>query len=204
MGQADYDRPQLAPTLIRSCLPLIERLTFMNIRTTDTLRRRPNAFSLIEVTIAVAITAVALVSLMGMLPQGTALMKRATDTAIEARIHQQIVGEVLLTEWDSKEQFDNNRRGYDDQGIHIATNGSVFASGRNKEHIVYQARIRLPAGHVTLPGGSVDENLQLVLVDVTNRREESFDYDAAENSRHVNTYQSVIAKMGQNFGAPSP
>ena len=160
---------------------------------------RSDAFSLIEVTIAVAITAVALVSLMGMLPQGTDLMKRATDTAIEARIHQQIVGEVLLTEWDSKDDFDNVERGYDDQGIHIATNGRVFASGRTNDNVVYQARIRVPAQPVTLPGGAVDENLQLVLVDVTNRREPNFDFDAVANRRHVNTYQSIIAKMGQNY-----
>ena len=172
----------------------------MKIRRTNPTRCAPNAFSLIEVTIAVAITAVALVSLMGMLPQGTDLMKRATDTAIEARIHQQIVGEVLLTEWEKKDSFNNTLRGYDDQGIHIATDGNVFASGRTQENVVYQARIRLPAGHVTLPGGSVDENLQLVLVDVTNRREPGFNFDSAANRRHVNTYQSIIAKMGQNFG----
>lgn len=128
-------------------------------------------------------------------------MKRATDTAIEARIHQQIVGEVLLTEWNSKDLFHNNRRGYDDQGIHIANDGNVFASGRDLESVVYQARIRVPSDDVTLPGGSVDENLQLVLVDVTNRREPDFDFDSATNKNHVNTYQSIIAKMGQNYDA---
>lgn len=174
----------------------------MNIRNPLTRLRRPNAFSLIEVTIAVAITAVALVSLMGMLPQGTDLMKRATDTAIEARIHQQIVGEVLLTEWEVKDGLHNTKRGYDDQGIHIATDGSVFSSGRSNEDVVYQARIRLPTGNVTLPGGSVDENLQLVLVDVTNRREPGFDFDSPTNKRHVNIYQSIIVKMGQNFSSP--
>lgn len=174
----------------------------MNIRNHQNRLRRSDAFSLIEVTIAVAITAVALVSLMGMLPQGTDLMKRATDTAIEARIHQQIVGEVLLTEWELKDSFDNTKRGYDDQGIHIATDGSVFASGRSNDNVVYQARIRLPAGNVTLPGGSVDENLQLVLVDITNRPDSAFDFDSPTNKRHVSTYQSIIVKMGQNFSTP--
>ncbi len=54
-------------------------------------------FSLIEVTIALAITAVALVSLMGMIPQGLSTMREAADQAIEARIHQQILGEIQLT-----------------------------------------------------------------------------------------------------------
>ena len=45
-------------------------------------------FSLIEVTISIAITAVALVALMGMLPAGMKTMREATDRAVETRIHQ--------------------------------------------------------------------------------------------------------------------
>lgn len=157
------------------------------------------AFSLIEVTIAVAITAVALVSLMGMLPQGMRTMAKATDTAIEARIHQQIVGEVMLTEWPRRFDFDNVVRGYDDQGIHIATNDSVFASGRQDTDIIYRARIRIPVQEVVLPGGDSDPNLQQVLVDVTNLSVSSFNFDAPENKRHINTYQSLIVKMDESL-----
>lgn len=163
--------------------------------------RRPGvgAFSLIEVTIAVAITAVALVSLMGMLPQGMKTMARAGDTAIEARIHQQIVGELLLTEWENRNSSDKQIRGFDDQGTHIATDGVVFVTGRNAEDVIYQSRTRVPSAEVTLPGGDADPNLQLVLVDVTNRAEDGFDFDSPTNKAHIHTYQSIIAKMGQNY-----
>ncbi len=167
-------------------------------------RSKLSGFSLIEVTIAVAITAVALVSLMGMLPQGMKTMARAGDTAIEARIHQQIVGELLLTEWENRSVFDKQVRGFDDQGIHIATDGATFVTGRNAEDIIYQSRIRVPTVDVTLPGGESDPNLQLVLVDVTNRSEDGFDFDNPNNQSHVHTYQSIIAKMGQNFQSTRP
>lgn len=168
-------------------------------------RGASSGFSLIEVTISVAITAVALVSLMGMLPQGMKTMAKATDTAITARIHQQIVGELMLTEWEQRHIFDKEERGYDDQGIHIMTNGNIFVSRRTKENVIYQARIRVPTQDVTLPGGDVDPNLQLVLVDVTSDDRDGFDFDDDDNQRLISTYQSVIVKMGQNFNSdPAP
>lgn len=160
---------------------------------------KESAFSLIEVTISVAITAVALVSLMGMLPAGMRTMAKATDTAIEARIHQQVVGEVMLTEWPKRFDFDNIIRGYDDQGIHIATGGTVFAAGRTDNDIIYRARIRIPTQDVVLPGGDPDPNLQLVLVDISNLSVSNFNFDSAENQRHIHTYQSMTVKMDESL-----
>ena len=70
-------------------------------------------FSLIEVTIALGITAIALVSLMGMLPKGMETLRRAADKAIEGRIHQQILGELQLTPWETPNGGDIPVREFD-------------------------------------------------------------------------------------------
>ncbi len=158
-------------------------------------------FSLIEVTIAVAITAVALVSLMGMLPKGMQTMSAATDRAIEGRIQQQVVSELMLTEWKNRGIFDQEIRGYDDQGIHIATNGNVFATGRTNADVIYRARIRMQGTSVVLPGGEVDPDLQLVLIDITGLSVSDFNFDSPQNERHIHTYQSTLVDMGQRFGS---
>ena len=157
-------------------------------------------FSLIEVTIAVAITAVALVSIMGMLPKGMQTMSAATDRAIEGRIQQQVISELMLTEWADRAIFDKQIRGYDDQGIHIATDGSVFANGRTTTDVIYRARIRMEGSAVTLPGGEIDPDLQLVLIDITGLSVPDFNFDSPENERHIHTYQSTLVDMGQRFG----
>jgi len=59
--------------------------------------RSIRGFSLIEVTIAMAIAAVALVTLLGLIPQGMETMREAGDQAIMGRIHQQILNEIQLT-----------------------------------------------------------------------------------------------------------
>lgn len=164
------------------------------------LQAKVAGFSLIEVTIAVAITAVALVSIMGMLPKGMQTMSAATDRAIEGRIQQQVVSELMLTEWKNRAIFDKEIRGYDDQGIHIATNANVFANGRTIEDVIYRARIRLQNRPFTLPGGEIDPDLQLVLIDITGLSVSNFDFDAPQNERHIHTYQSTLVDMGQRYG----
>lgn len=155
-------------------------------------------FSLIEVTIALGITAIALVSLMGMLPKGMETLRAAADKAIEGRIHQQILGELQLTPWEAPgaqpgeggggggemnspiDAFHKQVRFYDDQGIEIP------ASDKGEVNHVYTARINLPqVGESTplsvggashpgvmepLTGTSTGEStyLRLVIVEVTS------------------------------------
>ncbi|MEZ5429776.1 MAG: Verru_Chthon cassette protein B [Verrucomicrobiales bacterium] len=82
-------------------------------------------FTLIEVTLAIAITAIALVGLMGLLPQGLKTLEAAGERAIEARIHQDILSEIMLTSWEKGkggtpiDLLDGEIRRYDDQGIQL-------------------------------------------------------------------------------------
>lgn len=174
---------------------------------------------MVEVTLAIGITAVALVSLMGMLPKGMQTLQKANDQAIMGRIHQQLLGELQLTPWESAsggdspiDAFNGMTRIYDDQGIELPANRMG-----EFEH-VYTARITIPrAGGgtptsvgggtfvgVKVPGeeeldeGSPDDHMRLVLVEVTSVVDPDFD---TIDPRNVETYRTVIAKMGQDFGS---
>jgi uncharacterized protein (TIGR02598 family) len=187
-------------------------------------RGHEGGFSLIEVTIALGITAIALVSLMGMLPKGMETLRRAADKAIEGRIHQQILGELQLTPWEDAsggdplvKTFDKQVRFYDDQGIELL---EVDKGGA--EH-VYTARIHVPESGTGLPAsvgsgtysGVMSEDmsdggltyLRLVIVEITSIVDPRFlsdpknAFDRPEFQKNIRTFRTVIVKMGQEYEA---
>lgn len=119
---------------------------------TDIRSRAESGFSLVEVTIAMAIAAVAIVTLLGMIPQGMNSMVEATDQAIEARIQQQVLNEIQLTPFEDAQgvslldDFRSLEVYYDSQGEEIgdSVNGAKGASGGKGsfEH-VYTARVNV-------------------------------------------------------------
>lgn len=165
-----------------------------------------SAFTLPEVTLAIGITAIALVSLMGMIPKGMDTMKRANDRAIEGRIHQQVLAEIQLTSWEGKgggapiDVFDRQIKYFDDQGIEMFDPGG-------REH-VYTARITMPKTGVGVPGDSTAADLDYarrVVVDVTSIVDPNFlnsgysGFDNPKFERFIHTYQTVVTKMGREF-----
>lgn len=124
-----------------------------------------DGFSLVEVSIAMAIAAVALVSLIGLIPQGLKTMSEAVDQAIEGRIHQQILSEIQMTPFRGKSNspdlnlsplrsFHKQVRIYDTQGVELGyiDEGGSFKEAPNTAkdtadiefRWVYSARIWLP------------------------------------------------------------
>lgn len=63
------------------------------------LHRNKNAFSLIEVTIALGIVAFAMVPLMALLPMGAQTQKQSIEESIVAQIQQKIVGDLQRAEF---------------------------------------------------------------------------------------------------------
>lgn len=179
---------------------------------------RSGGFSLVEVTIAMAIAAVAIITLLGLIPQGMKTMQEAGDQAIEARIHQSILSEIQLTPFESVSgggspirKFDNTERFYDTQGEEIES------SRRGELEHIYSARIRIPDPGDELPvsvggekyngvdfGGGVNENLRLVVIEVAavggrDSGNNTFDWSSDANLSLISTYQTMVAKMGQDY-----
>ncbi len=75
------------------------------------------AFSLIEVTIAIGVVAVALLSLLGVVPTGLNTLRSAMDSTVEAQIIQKFSGETLLTPFSGlKDKFSETTFYYDQEG----------------------------------------------------------------------------------------
>jgi prepilin-type N-terminal cleavage/methylation domain-containing protein len=113
-------------------------------------------FSLIEVTIAMAIAAVALVTLLGLIPQGMNTMREAGDQAIQGRIHQQLLNEIQMTPFE-----DANKKSlidvYHEMEFYYDGQGEELSDSRDQNSVpeerregsfahIYSARITLPSG----------------------------------------------------------
>jgi prepilin-type N-terminal cleavage/methylation domain-containing protein len=128
---------------------LLLRVPFPEFRVPSSTFRVSGGFTLIEITIAITIASLALVGLLGMVPQGIRTMKMATDMAIETRIHQQIISELTQTDWDKRYTYNEAVRFFDDQGIPVTE-----AQNRADDSlypIVYSLRILVPREGESLP-----------------------------------------------------
>jgi uncharacterized protein (TIGR02598 family) len=163
-------------------------------------RQREHGFTLIEVAFAIAMAALGLVVLLGIIPQSLATFKTAADTAAEARIAQFIVGEMMLDDWENIESYHESRRYFDPEGIELAAASPDGAGGpRTPEHLAYTAKIEVldPEGSIpsaTHPAISEAQTLRRIQVHVTHVPLARFGFTEEERSR-FRTYSSVVTKM---------
>lgn len=179
-------------------------------------------FSLIEVTIAMAIASVALVTLMGLIPQGMDTMREAGDQAIMGRIHQQVMSELQMADFEALNKFDGMEIFYDGQGEELSDsrNQGDATADRKKGALahIYSARISIPddgkkapesVGGTTFTGSSFDRNGNLLVrpaiieVAAVSGLAENFTWN--ENNRNmIHSYQTNLVKMGKTFSEPAP
>lgn len=186
-------------------------------------RPREEAFSLIEVTIAMAIAAIAVVTLLGLVPQGMNTMRDAGDEAIMARIHQQVLNELQVADFDALDTYHDMEIFFDAQGEELGDNkgsgGGVGVKG-SFEHI-FSARIAVlksgqsvpeSVGSATFSGFSFDNGdtqstlLRPVVIEVAavSGLGASFDWSKEEHQSMIRTYQTSVVKMGQAFKSGNP
>jgi len=180
-------------------------------------------FSLIEVVLAMAIASVAIITLVGIIPQGMETMRAAGDQAIEARIHQQIMSELQMASFDRLDTFHHMEIFYDSQGEELGDDKSGDGSGvkGSMEHI-YSARISIPQmGGGSLPpsvggspfagisfdgesGASVSSTIRVAVVEIgaVGGRGASFDWDDPENFGLISSYQTFVTDMGLSLTSP--
>lgn len=191
----------------------------MNIAHAFRRNRQCRGFSLVEVTIAMAIAAVAVATLMGMIPQGIETMREAGDEAIIGRIHQQVLNELQMADFDALDEYDSMEIFFDSQGEELSdskSQGSV-PEERKKGSFphVYTAKITLPkrgdsfpesVGGGTFDGVSFDKGdtvnglLRPVVIEVAAVSGLANEFDWGEEHRGmIKTYQTNVVKMGQAF-----
>lgn len=114
-------------------------------------------FSLIEVVVSLGIVATVLVALLAMVGIGTNTMRDAADLTAEARVVEDVLGDVQLADWDDVERLDGEVRYYDDQGLRMRAR-SVDVS--------YAAQVDVAGDGVVLPGAGKSRYLRKVRVKV--------------------------------------
>lgn len=172
-------------------------------------------FTLIETTLALALTAIGLIALLGLIPHGLKVMKAATDRSIEARIAQELVSEVMVAEWSRIDmEYDKSMRYFDNEGVEIEkTGGGGDSSGEQEfaNKLTYTALIEIPdqttgasaaGGGFRLPGiEASDPDIKRVVVRIINT---PFEIDLndetirEEYEDRISTYASTIVKMVRN------
>ena len=193
---------------------------------------RQSGFSLIEVTIAMAIAAVAVVTLLGLIPQGMDTMRAAGDEAIQGRIHQQILNELQMTPFEDLagnsplDQYHHMEFFYDAQGEELSDSknqGSVPEERKKGAFAhIYSARVSVlsvggsnqapdSVGSSTFNGykfGGDEPNqfVRPVIVEVAPVAGlgQNFRWDEEQNRNLISSYQSVVVKMGQDYSAVAP
>jgi uncharacterized protein (TIGR02598 family) len=151
-------------------------------------------FSLVEVTLAVAIAALAVTTLLALIPHSISTIRKAGITTLEARIVAQVVGELQLADWGTHdggtppgkwsnfEQLLAQKWLFDDQGNMLDAKRSEDIQMR----LTSVVRPRVSPSSVVLPGGTVQsvENVGL-MVDIAASADPDFPFTVDGSFRTI-------------------
>lgn len=181
----------------------LPKCTLMNIpKNTRTFLR--SGFSLVEVTIAVAIAALGFVTLMGLLPTGINMAKDAAQMSTGTRIIQKLSGEMQSASW-----ADVNWTGYSPVRYFTSEGTEITAADAGSPEelaasISYVASVQLPDQplDVILPGTAAGaqkpaQYLRRVRICVAASNDPAFDFASAAPMR-VTSATALVAQTGLN------
>lgn len=164
---------------------------------------RPAAFSLVEVTIAVAIAALGFITLLGLLPQGINMARNSAELSVGSRIIQKITGDMQSMKW-SRITW----TGYGPLRYFTNEGREMTKADSSPEDIsaalAYVATVYVPQKplDVVMPAGSAsgganngEPYLRRVKICVASSSTPSFDFNTASPMRVTSAY-AYIAQMG--------
>lgn len=165
------------------------------------------AFSLVEVTIAVAIGALGFITLLGLLPQGINMARNSAEMSVGSKIMLKISGEMQSMAWSRitwtgygpLRYFTNEGRemtaantSQEDLAASLAFVASVYVPQK-------QLDVYLPkganGGGGGGGGGTAETYLRRVKICIVTSADPSFDFNSASPLRISSAY-ALLAKMG--------
>lgn len=157
---------------------------------TPKIRKQPQGFSLVEVTLALGIAAFGITTIMSLLPHGLNNVRSAGEIAAASRISQHILG--TLDQSQSAGAQPNQRYYFDAYAV------PVDRDGRNKEDIAFVAEVSAPTTNVQLPGNTKDNDAFLRRVTVKVKQTQAVDFNFTEaQPTSYKLYSYVLAKTGK-------
>lgn len=161
----------------------------MKIRTSRLLKHS-QGFSLVEVTLALAIAAFGITTIMGLIPHGVSNVRTAGEITAASRISQHILGTLDQSQATGAQQ--KQRYYFDAYAV------PVDPAGRNKDDIAFVAEVGAPATDVLLPGstGSNDAFLSRVTVKLKQTPAADFNFTEALPATYK-LYSYVVARTGK-------
>lgn len=143
-----------------------------------------SAFSLVETVLALAVMGLAVSVLLGLLPHGLDMARKAGVAAGDARITSDILAELSQVTWADVPAYDNRLFYFNDQGVRQDRADSTTA---------YVARVQLPS-NVLLPGATVSmsEALRRVVIQIAATPNSNYKFETPGAT--YSTYVSIISR----------
>jgi uncharacterized protein (TIGR02598 family) len=151
-----------------------------------------DAFSLVEVVIAVGVAAFALVALLGLLPSGLKTFKSTMNTAVGSQIAQRVFNDMQIANW---EDLTNTVRYFDEQGNELTN-----ATSSNALNCIYWVQVNTTNAATRTNStqflGNTSTNLMTVTVMVANNPGGGQAASVVFNSTNPNTltYTTLIGR----------
>lgn len=153
-------------------------------------QQRPQGFSLPEVTVALALAAFGITTILGLLPQGLDNIRKAGDISSSSRISQHILSTIDQSQGTALAT--RQRYYFDSYAV------PVDPAGRNRDEIAYVAEVEPPATDVILPGAKKDNDAFLRRITVKLKQTPVVDYAFDESpASSYKLYSYVVAKTGR-------
>lgn len=168
------------------------------------LRRDAPAFSLVEVTIAVAIASLGFISVLGLLPQGINMARNSAQLSVGSKIIQKLHGEIQSTPWSRITWTGYGPpRCFTSEGMELTSTDASeadLAASMAFAAAIYVPEtpldVVLPAGNGGGGGRQAEAFLRRVVISVATTSDPEFDFNTAAPQR-LTSANVLVAKMGE-------
>lgn len=164
----------------------------MNIRMSMILKKVAAGFSLVETVLALAVMGLSLTVLLGLLPHGLEMSRKAGVAAGESRVVTDLIAELSQSDWANLNAYNNQRFQYDDQGVRVSSQTGGAGAGGSKEATAFVALVEMPVG-ANIPGSAITpSNLKRVVIKIASTQRDNYDF--TDDGAAYSTVTTLLAR----------
>lgn len=164
------------------------------------LTRKTSGFTLPEMILAIAFASVLVVSVFGVIGVAQHNVNGSSSKSTQARIAQELVAEILLNDWSSLLEYQDEERYFDPEGNPLKFDSPV---GKGDSMWAYRARIEIDEKQANVPGvetnGESESDIPVlsrrVVIQITNGYLPDYDFERGKRHRSFSTWVAKTNKM---------